>query len=92
MRDPMKNPLLEMLMGKRSKGPGKTVKWRGTKHPRRVWWQGGYLETAQHGVLRDDGGRDVGTYRRVKEFSGPDKNEHEIVAWPLREQADTVAS
>ena len=80
--DPMRHPLLKQLMAKRTEGKGEPVRWKGSEHPRGVQWGDVTLENAEHGILRDAGGRDVGSYRRVSEFSGPDSDEHEILAWP----------
>lgn len=80
--DPMKHPLLKQLMDMRTEGKGELVRWKGSKYPRGVQWGSITLETAQFGILRDAAGRDVGTYRLISEFSGPDSDEHEIRAWP----------
>lgn len=79
--DPMQR--VESLLALRTQGrESETIRWTGTKAPRGVKFGDVTLEWAQHGILRDSKGQDVGTYRRVKEFAGPGKNEHEIEVWP----------
>ncbi len=79
--DPMAHPMLEQLLNLRKKGEGEIVCWKGSKFPRGIKLGSITLETAQHGILRDITGQDVGTYERVIEFGGSNKDEHEIIAW-----------
>ena len=83
MTDPMLSPLLKRIMSRRTKGiKGDTIRWSGSKAPRGVKWGSTTLGWAQHGVLYDQKGEDVGTYHRVIEFGGKDGDIQEILAWP----------
>ncbi len=74
---------VDRLLGAIS-GPPFRISWKGIKVPRGARFGGGTITFAQHGQLRGANGETLGTYRRIREFSGKNRDEHEMEAWTVR--------
>lgn len=76
---------LDLLLGA-MRGSTFRICWTGSKIPRGARFGGGTIAWAQHGRLIGANGETLGTYRRVREFSGKNRDEHEMEAWSVRPQ------
>jgi len=58
------------------------LEWVGTKIPRGFKVNGVEIAWTQHGIVTGVGGEHLGTYERLKEWGGPDKDEHAMLIVP----------
>jgi len=58
--------------------------WKGGKIPRGAIILGKAIAWTQNGTVQDTGGEIIGTYARLAEFGGPEKNIQVMVVWALQ--------
>ncbi len=59
-----------------------TLKWKGSKVPRGHSVNGIQIGWTQHGLVTGVDGQNLGTYTRLQEFGGPDRDEHVMLIVP----------
>ncbi len=55
------------------------LKWKGSRVPRGELVYGVVIGYAANGILQDETGHQFASYTRSLEFSGPEKDEHEMM-------------
>ena len=59
-----------------------TLKWKGSKVPRGHCVNGIEIGWTQHGIVTGVNRENLGTYTRLQEFGGPDRDEHVMLIVP----------
>ena len=55
------------------------MRWKGTKIPRGAMIDGVPVAWAQHGIIRGPEGQELAYYERMREFAGPNGDEHALL-------------
>ena len=58
--------------------------WKGTKVPRGAMIDGVPVAWAQHGIIRGPDGQELAYYDRMREFAGPNGDEHALLITTMK--------